>query len=162
IDRVEVISGPGGTLWGGNAVNGVINIITKSAAQTRGSIVDARAGTQGGQLGARIGGAAGAGGSFRGYRIGLGPGSLARVTGASADDSWNLLQSGFRADWKKAADGFTVQGDLYRGTGIGQPAVLSSGTISGGDLSATWDRTFTNGHLHTQTYFDNARRLLVS
>lgn len=162
IDRIEVISGPGGTLWGANAVNGVINIITKDAAETRGLMVDARAGTLDGGFGARGGGTLSTGGNFRVYGLGLTQGSMERATGASVNDSWNLLQGGFRAEWQKAIDSLTVQGDLYRGTGIGQPAFLSSGTISGGNVSATWDRSLENGHLHTQTYFDNAGRILVS
>ncbi len=162
IDRIEVISGPGGTLWGANAVNGVINIITKDAAETRGAMVNARAGTLDGRLSARDGGALGSGGNFRVYGLGMTQGSMERATGASVHDSWNLLQSGFRANWQKAIDSVTVQGDLYRGTGIGRPAFLSSGEISGGNVSAAWDRTLENGHLRTQTYFDNIRRVLVS
>ena len=162
IDRIEVISGPGGTLWGANAVNGVINITTKNAAETRGLMVNARAGTLDNGLGVRSGGTLGTGGDFRVYALGLTQGSMEHANGANVLDSWNMLQSGFRADWQKAVDSVTVQGDLYRGTGIGRPAFLSSGEISGGNVSATWDRTLESGHLHTQTYFDNIRRVLVS
>jgi len=163
IDRIEVISGPGGTLWGANAVNGVINIITKDSSRTRGSVVDARAGTLDRRLGARYGASLGSGGSFRAYGLGMNQGSMERAGGASAEDSWNHLQAGFRADWQKAADTFTLQSDLYRGTGIGRPAYLSSGGISGGNVSGTWERKFASGsHLRTQAYFDNSDRILVS
>lgn len=163
IDRIEVISGPGGTLWGANAVNGVINVITKEASRTHGWLVDARGGTLDRRLGIRHGGTLGPNGSFRVYGLGLTQGSLERANGASTEDSWNLLQGGFRADWRRASDAFTLQGDLVRGTGIGRPAVLSSGTLDGGNLSAIWDRKLAGGStLHTQTYFDHSRRTLVS
>jgi iron complex outermembrane receptor protein len=163
IDRIEVISGPGGTLWGANAVNGVINIITKDAARTRDLAVDARGGTLDRRIGVRDGGSLGTHGNFRVYGLGLTQGALERTNGTSADDSWNLVQGGFRADWQQAAGAFTLQGDAYRGTGIGRPAFLSSGTVSGGNVSGTWDRKFADGStLHTQTYADNSRRVLVS
>lgn len=163
IDRIEVISGPGGTLWGANAVNGVINIITKDASLTRDWTVVARAGTLDQRLGARHGGSLGTRGSYRVYGLGLTQGSLERADGTSVEDSWNLLQGGFRADWRQAADTFTVQGDVYRGTGIGRPALLPSGSIRGGNLSARWNRRFGDGsNLHVQSYFDNSGRTLVS
>lgn len=163
IERIEVVSGPGGTLWGANAVNGVINIITRDSARTQNSMVVARAGTLDRRLAIRHGDSFGEHGSYRVYGLGLTQGSLERANGTSTDDSWNLVQGGFRADWARAADTVIVQGDLYRGTGIGRPAALSSGSISGGNVSATWNRKFAGGaHLHTQTYFDNARRVLVS
>ena len=162
IDRIEVISGPGGTLWGANAVNGVINIITKDSSATHGAMVDARAGSLDRRLGVRDGGSLGDHTSFRAYGLALTQGALERVDGASSGDAWNMLQGGFRSDWHQAADAVTLQGDVYRGTGIGRPAVLSSGTISGGNISASWDRTLTGGSLHTQIYADNTDRTLVS
>ena len=163
IDRVEVISGPGGTLWGANAVNGVINIITKDSAETRDWMVDARLGSLDRRLGVRYGGGLGPGTRFRVYGLGLQQGSLERADGASVDDSWNHVQGGFRADRTQGADTFTLQGDFYRGTGIGRPAYLPSGSIRGGNLSGTWARRFADGSgLRVQTYFDNSRRVLVS
>lgn len=163
VDRIEVISGPGGTLWGANAVNGVINIITKEATRTQGTMAEARIGTLDRRVGARYGGSLGPAGTFRVYGLGLTQGSLERKDGTDVGDSWNLLQGGFRGDWQKTAGVFTLQGDLYRGTGIGRPAFLSSGTISGGNLSGRWERKFADGsNLHVQTYFDDARRVLVS
>ncbi|HYR29548.1 MAG TPA: TonB-dependent receptor plug domain-containing protein, partial [Thermoanaerobaculia bacterium] len=163
IDRIEVISGPGGALWGANAVNGVINIIMKESSRTGDWMVDARAGTLDRRLGVRHGGSLGTRGSFRVYGLGLTHGALDRADGTSVDDSWNLVQGGFRADWGQSADSFTVQGDLYRGTGIGRPAFLTSGSISGGSVSATWERKVGVGsNLRAQTYFDSTRRILVS
>lgn len=163
IDRIEVISGPGGTLWGANAVNGVINIITKDAAETRGWMADARLGSLDRRLGVRYGGNLGPATRFRVYGLGLRQGSMVRADGASADDSWNHVQGGFRADRSQGSDTFTLRGAFYRGTGIGRPAFLSSGTISGGNVSGTWARKFADGsNVSVQTYFDNSRRLLVS
>ena len=163
IDRIEVISGPGGTLWGANAVNGVINIITRDSAGTRGWLVDARLGSLDRGLGVRYGGSLGLSTSFRVYGLGLRQGSMVRADGASADDSWDQVQGGFRADRRQGSDTFTLQGDIYRGTGIGRPAVLPGGTISGSNISGTWGRRFADGsNLRVQTYFDNSRRLLVS
>jgi iron complex outermembrane receptor protein len=163
IDRIEVISGPGGTLWGANAVNGVINIITKDSSETHGVMIDARGGTLDRRLGVRDGGSLGTHGSFRVYGLALTQGSMERTDGTTLGDAWNLIQGGFRTDWHQANDAITAQGDVYRGTGIGRPAFLHSGSISGGNLSATWNRKISDGsNVHTQTYFDHADRTLVS
>ncbi|HEX7705601.1 MAG TPA: TonB-dependent receptor [Thermoanaerobaculia bacterium] len=163
IDRIEVISGPGGTLWGGNAVNGVINIITKESIRTRGAMVDAQAGTLDRRLAGRLGTSAGVDGSVRVYGFGMRHGAMERPSGASAEDSWNHLQGGFRSDWQKAEQRLTLQGDAYRGTGIGRPGVRSSGELSGANLSATWQRDLSPGStLQVQTYVDTTRRILTS
>ena len=163
IDRIEVISGPGGTLWGANAVNGVINIITKDSILTRGVDVDASAGSLDQRLAARLGGSAGATGSFRVYGLDVAQGAMVRQNGDSARDSWNHLQTGVRADWHRGVDTMTVQGDAYRGTGMGLPSVLPSGEISGGNISGAWQRESTDGSaLRVQAYADRTRRLLVS
>ncbi|HET8796454.1 MAG TPA: TonB-dependent receptor, partial [Thermoanaerobaculia bacterium] len=163
IDRIEVISGPGGTLWGGNAVNGVINIITKDSIATRAWSIDARLGTLDRRLGLRGGRSIGANGSFRAYALGMTHGSLLRPNGDEAGDDWNHLQGGFRSDWRHDGAVFTLQGDVYRGTGIGLPAALRSGMIRGSNLSAAWKRTMGGGaSLRVQVYADTARRLLVS
>ena len=163
IDRIEVISGPAGALWGANAVNGVINIITKNSIQTRGWMADAHAGTLDRRLGIRGGRSLGARGSFRAYGLGMQQGAMARPDGASTDDDWNHVQGGFRADWQSSADHFTFEGDAYRGTGIGRPGILTSGSISGADLSATWERTVAGGaNLRAQVYADTSRRVLIS
>ena len=132
VERIEVISGPGGTLWGANAVNGVINVITKSAAQTQGGLASLQAGT-GDQSGAiRYGGRFGERGSFRVYGMGLGRGDTYTPAGADAHDDWRGRQAGFRMDWQGALDAFTVQGDLF------SHEHAQDGELTGGNLLGRW------------------------
>ena len=99
IDRIEVISGPGGTLWGANAVNGVINIITKSAADTQGLYTEAGGGSQPqGLAGARYGGSLGPDAHFRVYGKFFDRGDEVLADGASASDAWHQGRTGFRID----------------------------------------------------------------
>lgn len=163
IDRIEVISGPGGTLWGGNAVTGVINIITKEAVRTRGTMASVRAGTLDNRIDVRHGMSLGATGNLRIYGLGIHQGEMRSPAGEGAGDAWNHVQGGFRADWQRSDGGLTVQGDVYRGTGIGRPAARRSGEITGSNLSATLDRELRDGAIvRVQAYTDAARRLLIS
>jgi iron complex outermembrane receptor protein len=101
VDRIEVIRGPGATLWGANAVNGVINIITKNAKDTQGRLL--KAGSGSGVLGiaaARYGGTIGAGDYYRIYSKYHYQGALRIPDGASAHDPLRLGQLGFRTDWE--------------------------------------------------------------
>src|SRR6202022_2445577 len=117
IDRIEVISGPGGTLWGANAVNGVINIITKSAADTQGLYAEAGGGSQPqGFAGVRYGGALDPGTLFRVYGKFFDRGNEVLANGDSAGDAWRQGRGGFRVDSERSAqDRLTVQGDFYGG-----------------------------------------------
>ncbi len=157
VERIEVISGPGATLWGTNAVNGVINVITRRAADTQGAMAFVGAGNFEGGFGARYGGKLGTDGSFRIYAKSFDRDDTKRENGTSAGDSWNKGQVGFRADWGGAANGFTLQGDAYTGS-LDQP-IEAETDISGANLLARWDRDlFGGGHLQLQGYFDNTVR----
>src|SRR5712664_2382942 len=157
VERIEVISGPGATLWGANAVNGVINVITRRAAETQGTLLVAGAGNLERGAAARQGGKLGADGAFRVYGKLSDRDHTSRANGTSVPDSWDSGQAGFRADWGTAAGAFTLQGDAYRGT-IDQ-ATAGVIRISGGNLLARWARQLSGGdRVQVQAYFDNTAR----
>lgn len=120
IDRIEVIRGPGGTLWGANAVNGVINIITKKASDTQGGLVSVGAGSYDKDFSSLRYGTKSGDWSYRAYGkyLDRGEGYLANGT---ANDTWQEGRTGFRADNKN----WTVQGDYYQEF-LGQQAVLDT------------------------------------
>jgi iron complex outermembrane recepter protein len=172
VERIEVIRGPGGTIWGSNAVNGVINIITRNAKDTHGSYASTSSGNiSQSESGVRYGTAHGNNLDYRAYAMGFG-----RMAEFHSDrdnyDAWQLGQAGFRTDSRLTdRDTLTVQGDLYKGKvgqqiGIGSyspPAQLTvDGTedISGGNLLGHWRRELSNtSDLQVQAYYDRTYRL---
>ncbi len=104
IARIEVIRGPAGALYGANAVNGVINIITKSSKDTQGTLLTAGGGNlQPGAVSARYGGKLGDNGFFRIYAKGFRNDSFVTPAGTNARDSWSQIRTGFRMDWAPSA-----------------------------------------------------------
>lgn len=157
IERIEVISGPGGALWGSNAVNGVINITTRSSADTQGTLVTLGSGNAESGAGVRYGGKLGEDGSFRLYAKGFRRDDTKTATGASVHDAWNRSQAGFRADWGKPGDGITLQGDVY--DGASEQATAPDSWISGGNLLARWTRALEDGaSVQVQAYYDRTKR----
>jgi len=157
IERIEVISGPGGTLWGANAVNGVINVITRNARDTAGALVSVAGGAEERNAGARWGGKLGENASFRVYAKGFERDNTERASGASARDDFRNRQVGFRIDGGQLGDAFTLQGDSYDGS-IDQ-AVNSRKQVSGTNLLARWNRALDDGSaVQVQVYFDHSRR----
>jgi iron complex outermembrane recepter protein len=154
VDRIEVISGPGATLWGANAMNGVINVITRSARQTGGTLLQAAGGNQDSSLGARFGAPVQNALSYRVYALGFNRESLELADGSSAHDRWRKAQAGFRADWTPAADLLTVQGDAYRGT-EDQFAGQQVG-ISGANLLGRWRHATPLSQWQLQAYLDHS------
>jgi iron complex outermembrane receptor protein len=171
IERIEVIRGPGGTIWGANAVNGVINIITKSSKETQGALAALGGGNVDQGTGAvRYGGSDGKDFSYRIY----GTGSL-RGPEFHADgdpfDGFRMGQMGFRTDWKADdKNTLTVQGDIY-GALSGESLQLATysppaeivaedkANASGGNLLARWQHTTGEGSdIQIQTYFDRTNR----
>src|SRR6266481_5548373 len=171
IERIEVIRGPGGTIWGANAVNGVINIITKRAQETHGTLVS----TGGGNLDQ----------GFVNFRYGTGndKGLNYRIYGKAFTrgpefhpdqkqfDDWRMGQTGFRTDWDvHNRDRLTLEGDIYYGD-AGQRVGIASyfppfmtnveqnAELAGGNLLARWERELGSGsNVQLQTYYDRTNR----
>lgn len=168
VERIEVISGPGGTLWGVNAVNGVINIITRQAGATQGDLLMLRGNTDGAQAAFRHG-AASAGVDWRVYGKLAGIGHGERENGQRVDDAWDQGQLGFRADWERGGDRFSANGALYRGRqGQPQPGLIAAPGASAGiddvrtsgvNLAGRWEHALDGGgSLALQAYYDHRYR----
>jgi iron complex outermembrane receptor protein len=169
IDRIEVVSGPGGTLWGVNAVNGVINVVTKSAAETQGGLLAASGGNRESRDAARHGGSLGANGHYRVYGEYLDLAHTSTANGTAIRDGAYKSQAGFRADWATAQDEVMFQGNAYRGL-IGQPepgTIAISGVslelepipVSGVNTTARWARRLAGGsEAVLQAYWDRTER----
>ncbi|MBT8117379.1 MAG: TonB-dependent receptor [Gammaproteobacteria bacterium] len=167
VEQIEIIRGPGGTLWGANAVNGVINIITRSAADTQGTLVSAAAGNELERLvNVRHGGTTGSGAHYRVYAMSRANDSGFAAPGAH--DDAEIAQAGFRTDWSTGeADSHTLQGDYYRGT-AGQelliapsaPATITDDAdTEGGNLLYRWTHRSGNGSdIILQAYVDYVGR----
>jgi len=158
IERIEVISGPGGTLWGSNAVNGVINIITRHTNDTQGKLVTLSAGNQDrGSAGFRLGGKLSDEGTYRIYAKHSEHDDTALANGASAFDSWRKSQAGFRTDWKKGNDSLTLQGDAY--TGSIDSLLTRDALIEGANVLTRWQRKLaSDSDLQIQFYYDHTKR----
>lgn len=155
IDRIEVISGPGATLWGANAMHGVINIITRSAYLTQGALTSLGVGDQERSGGLRYGGKRERA-AWRVYGKAFEQDAMELADGASAQDDWYKGQAGFRADWEEGSDGWTVQGDLYRAR-EGQ-ATLPDVNVEGVNVLGRFQRSGETGQLQVQAYYDYTNR----
>ena len=171
VERIEVISGPGGTLWGVNAVNGVINIVTRNAADTQGTLLSGGAGNRGSDATVRYGAPFGTNGHFRVYGKYLEQDHTSTGSGSAIDDARHKIQAGFRADWAGASDRVSVRGNVYDGS-QGQPApgaisvsgldvVLGDVPFSGINLTANWNHALASGgNVDVQAYYDRTKRTM--
>ena len=173
IDRIEVIRGPGATLWGANAVNGVINIITKSAKDTQGGLASVTYGTEdqpsttvryGGELGTNL--------FYRVYMKYFDREGFVDAHGNRTADDWNATHGGFRVDWEPSdINRLTLQGDYYCSdagetvdlTTLTPPFVNRVNVVdhnNGGNLLSRWTHDFSEtSQLTLQTYFDYIRHV---
>lgn len=158
VDRIEVISGPGGTLWGTNAVNGVINIITRKTEDSQGTLAGAGAGRRGADAAVRYGGQLEGGGSYRVYGMMLDNYKSNDTAGMTLSDAMNLAQAGFRSDWSGADRQFTLQGDAYAGN-EDQLTLPGRSRVSGLNLLSHWDDKLAGGSdLSLLAYYDRTNR----
>ncbi len=156
VERIEVVGGPGGSLWGSNAVNGIINIITRSAQATAGGLITGGAGTIAKAGGARYGGTLGNAGHYRVYGQAYGRNSTIRANRTEVGDAYERGQAGFRSDWGNDRNSFTVLGDASHGN-IDQGA--TERTVSGANVLGRWSRELDRGlNLSAQIYFDHTER----
>jgi len=163
IDRIEVISGPGGSVWGANAVNGIINVITKPANETQGTFVTAGIGAQApGLASARYGGRLGTGPHYRVYGKYSSWDAERLAAGGSAGDDGHRVAGGFRIDSEDGRrDRFTLQGDLYRGV----DGITTGGDsrTRGGNLLGRWTRALgAESELEVQIYHDWSRLAVIN
>jgi len=171
VDRIELIRGPGAALWGANAVNGVINVVTHRAGETAGGFAAATAGTNDqAQVDLRYGGSMGQRAAVRAYALASTEGGSDRPAGGSSEDDWKFGQGGFRADFDQGDNFFTVQGDGYVGGG-GQQLVLPAPAPPfasvvredldghGGNVLGRWSRRISSrSNFALQAYADYAVR----
>ncbi|UXI66767.1 TonB-dependent receptor plug domain-containing protein [Tahibacter amnicola] len=156
IERIEVISGPGATLWGANAVNGVINVITRPAAQTQGGMVSVAAGNAQRAVAVRYGGQV-KGVDVRLYAKGIRLDNTTDARHAPQPDAWDSVAAGFRADWRGAEAEMTLQGDVYRGQS--EMRTLGPIEVAGANVLARWSRETASGaRWRVQGYVDRIER----
>ena len=158
IERIEVISGPAGALWGANAVNGVINIITRKASDSQGGFAEIGFGNHESGASIQYGGKFGEHAYYRFYAHDFYQRAFDDSTGRNAHNGWSAPQAGFRVDWEAGStDLITLQGDLMGGR-IGQTDAPDSG-IAEANVLARWRHAADNGStFQLQAYYDDARR----
>lgn len=170
VKQIEVIRGPGATLWGSNAVNGIINIITEESVNTQGKLISTTVGKKEKSASTRVGGKLGDKGHYRIYAKYGNNDSEDTVSGDNALDSFNSKRSGFRADLEKEHTTLTIQGDIYQDR-ENRNTLLASLTApfvspieeteaaSGGNISIRGKYLHDNGSDSVmKIYFDNAKR----
>ena len=170
LDRIEVVRGPGGSVWGANAVNGVINIVTKSAKETQGLLLTAGGGSDHRVLsGVRYGEQIGENAFLRVYGKYDDWDNFKLTTGGDANDAWWKAQGGFRMDWEPSTENrFTLQGDVVGATwnqtvpqvSLSPPynsALASEFDYTSGNLLGRWTHQFSeDSDLAVQSYFETS------
>lgn len=169
IARIEVIRGPGASLWGANAVNGVINIITKSALETQGNLISTYLGQgeEKGIVGVQHGGEFGNSVAYRVYGKFYDHDHFLDAEGQAQPDDWQMNRGGFRLDWKATeTDNLSLQSDVYKGSAgqkvlapIPFPNIFNDQmNLDGVNLLGHWERNWSNGDMVLQAYYDHTHR----
>ncbi len=159
IERIEVISGPGGTLYGANAVNGVINITTRSAQSTVGTTSSLGVGSEDRTFTLRHGGLLGSAAAWRVYVQGVQRDDSFRADGRDATDGAEGLRAGGRMDWAIGANELTLQGDVFSNrVAVNEDFSGLATRVSGGNLLGRWTRPVGAGELQLQAYYDRFER----
>ena len=170
VEQIEVIRGPGATMWGANAVNGIINIITRNARETQGGLLKAGLGTEERGFGnLRYGAPLGESGYYRAHVKYFDRAPLVDSAGTKAADAWSALQGGFRLDWEAGEDDTAIlQGGLYKVEAdetLSIPYLLPPHVLvvedqrnyAGGHLQGRWRHALSGGaELALQIYFDRS------
>lgn len=159
IDRIEIVRGPGGALWGANAVNGVVNIITKTAIETQGGYATVTAGNEIRAIATvRYGGRLSPGIAYRAYAKFRADDQHVFATGAPGLDQTSFGQTGFRLDSDSRQPTFwSVQGDVY----LGSEALFDRGatTVSGGNVLGRWTKRWSpTSQFQAQVFYDRTNR----
>jgi len=170
IERIEVIRGPGATLWGANAVNGVINIVTRDAGDTHGGLATVAGGTHETQAVVRYGGGT-EDLDWRAFARFIDHSAFLSPAGGDASDAYDVSRAGFRIDWTKhETERFTFQGNVYDGDAgeatvlpvLGPPyamPVSSDIALDGYYLQGQWrHKTSDSSSFSLQAYFDSTSR----
>ena len=156
IDRIEVVSGPGAALWGSNAVNGIINVITRSSDLTQGALAGVRTGNLLDDVRARYGGRIDGESTFRVYAQASRNEAMDLPDGTSAHDAFGKTQGGFRFDWSGGADMLTASGDAYRA--LESEPTPGDRLVTGADLLTRWTHRAERSELQLQAYYDMSER----
>jgi len=155
IQQIEVISGPGGTLYGPNAVNGVVTVRTKSAQDTLGGLVRGTAGPEERSAAARYGFSVGSAGAMRVYANWLDRKGLPGGIGADADDDFRGWQAGFRGDFGSETDAFMIKGNLFHAT----DDLLDGDRLNAHSLNGRWSHVLgPNASFVFQSVYDSYKR----
>lgn len=171
VDRIEVISGSGGVLWGTNAVNGVINVVTKSAKQTKDGLLVLEDGNRDSTAAMHYGAAVGENAALRVYGKTFDVRRTETAADVSKPDAWHQTMGGLRFDWSHSVDALTVEANAYRGI-EGQPlpgTIAISGvnlplgaiTVSGANVLSRWEHHLGDGsNISLQAYYDRTERIV--